>query len=106
MRDQLQSHLDALQSRPVDDRQRCSYAVDSATWLKHTSVIPDDVVRIIALLKMEIFQAAACLSDKNFGDRSTTVEGHNLETEAFLVKMKEYLEDELVMDGDSMQYVY
>ena len=48
---------------------------------------------------------AACLSDKNFDDRSATVEGHNLETEALLVKMKEYLEDELVMDGESMQYV-
>ena len=91
--------LDELQSRPADDRQRSTYAVDSTTWLKRTSVITDDAVRIVALLNMEIFQAAACLSDKNFGD---TVEGHNLETEALLVKMKEYLEDELVMDGEPM----
>ena len=33
------------------------------------------------------------------------VEGHNLETGALLVKMKEYLQDELVMDGEFMQYV-
>ena len=87
MKDQLQSHLDELQSRPVDDRQRSAYAVDSTTLLKHASVITDDAVRIVALLNMEIFQAAACLSDKNFGDRSTTVEGHNLETESLLVKI-------------------
>ena len=68
MKDQLQSHLDELQSRPIDDGQRSSYAVDSTTGLKHTSVITDDAVRIVALLNMEIFQAAACLSDKNFGD--------------------------------------
>ena len=53
---------------------------------------------------MEIFQAAACLSDKMFGDRSATVGAHNLETEALVVKMKEYLGDEMVADGDSMQY--
>ena len=29
LKDQLQSHLDELQSRPVDDRYRPSYAVDS-----------------------------------------------------------------------------
>ena len=57
---------------------------------------------MVSLLNMEILQVAACLSDKNFEDRSTTVEGHNLETEALLVKMKEYLEDELVTEGDSM----
>ena len=39
---QLQSHLDKLQSRPVDDSQRSSYAVDSTTLLKHASVITDD----------------------------------------------------------------
>ena len=81
-------HLDELQSPPVDDSQRSSYAVDYITWLKHTSVITDDAVGIVALLNMKIFQAAACLSDKNFGDMSTTVVGHNLETEALLVKMK------------------
>ena len=52
--------LDELQSRRVDDRQRPSYAVDSTAWLKHTSVITNDAVRIVALLNMEIFQAAAC----------------------------------------------
>ena len=103
---ELQSHLYELQSHPVDDRQRSSYAVDSATWLKHTSVITDDAVCIVAMLNnMEIFQPAACLSDKNFGDRSAMVEGHNVETEALLEKMKEYLGDEMVTDGDSMQYV-
>ena len=56
--------LDELQSRRVDDRQRSSYAVDSTTWLKHTSVITDDLVRIVALLNMEIFQAATYLSGK------------------------------------------
>ena len=96
--------MDELQSRPVDDRQRSSYAVDYTTLLKHTSVITVDMVCVIAVLNMQIFQAAASLSDKNFGDTSTTVEGHNLETEALVVKMKEYLEDELVMDGESMQY--
>ena len=45
--------LDELQSLPVDDRQRSSYAVDS-TGLKHTRA-----VRIVALLNMKIFQAAA-----------------------------------------------
>ena len=98
LKDQLQSHLDELQSRPIDDSQRSSYAVDSTTGLKHTSVITDDAVCIVALLNMEIFQPAAWI----FGDRSTTVEGHNLETEALLVKMKEYLGDEMATDGDSM----
>ncbi|EDQ99167.1 uncharacterized protein LACBIDRAFT_335288 [Laccaria bicolor S238N-H82] len=37
--------------------------------------------RIAALLSVEIFQATACLPDKNSGDRSAKVEGHNLETE-------------------------
>ena len=76
--------------RPVDDGQRSSYAVavDSTTGLKHTSIITDDAVCIVALLNMEIFQAAACLTDKNFGDRSATVEGHNVETEVLLVKLK------------------
>jgi predicted nucleic acid-binding Zn-ribbon protein len=96
LKDQLQSHLDELQSRRADDRQRSSYAVNSSTRLKHTSVITDDAVRIVALLNSEIFQAAACLSDKNFGDRSATVEGHNLEIEALRVKVKEYLGDDMV----------
>ena len=96
LKDQLQSHLDELQSRRVDDRQRSSYGVNPTTRLKHTSVITDDAVRIIALLNSEIFQAAACLSDKNFGDRSATVEGHDLEREALRVKVKEYLGDEMV----------
>ena len=96
LKDQLQSHLDELQSRRTDDRQRSSHAVNSTTRLKHMSVIRDDAVRIVALLNSEIFQAAASLSDKNFGDRSATVEGHNLETEALRVKVKEYLGDELV----------
>ena len=87
IKDQLQLHLDELQSPPVDDSQWSSYVVDYITWLKH-SVITDDAVGIVALLNMKIFQAAPCLSDKNFGDMSTTVEGHNLETEALLVKMK------------------
>ena len=60
--------------------------------MKHTSVITDHTLRIVALLNMEIFQAAACLTDKNFGDRSATVEGQNLEKEVLSVKMKEYLE--------------
>ena len=96
LKDQLQSHLDELQSRRADDRQRSSYAANSITRLKHTSVIRDDAVRIVALLNSEIFQAAASLSDKNFGDRSATVEGHNLVTEALRVKVKEYLGEEMV----------
>ncbi|EDR06453.1 uncharacterized protein LACBIDRAFT_300148 [Laccaria bicolor S238N-H82] len=96
LKDQLHSHLDELQSRRTDDRQRSSVAVNSTTRLKHMSVIRDDAVRIVALLNSEIFQAAASLSDKNFGDRSATIEGHNLETEALQVKVKEYLGDELV----------
>ncbi|EDR07696.1 smc-domain containing protein [Laccaria bicolor S238N-H82] len=96
LKDQLQSHLDELQSRRADDRQPSSYAVNSATRLKHTSVVTDDAVRIVALLNSEIFQAAACLSDKDFGDRSATVEGHNLEVEALRVKVKEYLGDDMV----------
>ena len=70
--------------------------------MKDTSVITDNTVRIIALLNMEIFQAAACLSDKMFGDRSATVGAQNSESEALVVKMKEYIKDELVMDGDSV----
>ena len=48
---------------------------------------------------------ALWLFDKHFVDRSNTVEGHKLEKEVLLVKMKEYLEAELVMDSESMQYV-
>lgn len=44
LNDRLQSHLDELQSHGADDRQRSSYAIDSTTWLKHTSVISDDAV--------------------------------------------------------------
>ena len=80
--------LDELKSRRVDDRQRSSYAVDSTTLLKHTCVITNDAVRIVALLNMETFEAAACLSDKNSGDMFTTVEGHNVDTEVLLVKLK------------------
>ena len=72
--------------------------------MKHTSVITNDAVRIVASLNMERFQVAACLSDKNFGDRFATVEGHDLKTKALLVNMKEYLGDEMVADGGSMQY--
>ena len=91
LKDQVQSHLDKLQSRRADDRQQSSYAVNSTTRLKHTSVITDDTVRIIAFLNSETFHAGACLSEKNFGDRSATVEGHNLETEALRVQVKGYL---------------
>ena len=104
LKDQLQSHLDELHSRRADDRQRSPYAVNSTTRQKHTSVITDDAVRIVALLNSEIFQAAACLSDKNFGDRSATVEGHNLETEALRVKVKEYLGDDMVTVLESMSH--
>ena len=88
LKGQLQLHLAELQSHRVDDGQRSSYPVNSTTGLKHTSVITDDAVRIVALLNMEIFQVApsSCLSDKNIGDRSTAVEGRNLETEALLVR--------------------
>ena len=91
LKDQVQSHLDKLQSRRADDRQQSSYAVNSTTRLQHTSVITDDTVRIIAFLNSETFHAGACLSEKNFGDRSATVEGHNLETEALRVEVKGYL---------------
>jgi len=96
LKDQLQSHLDELQSRRADDRQLPSYDANSTTRLKHTSVITDDAVGIIALLNSEIFQAAACLSDKNFGDRSAAVEGHNVEIEALRVNVKEYLGNDMV----------
>ena len=106
LKDQLQLYLDKLQSRRVDNRQQSSYAVDSTTRLKHMSVITDNAVCIVTLLNAEIFQAAAtCLSDKHLVERSNMVKGHKLEKEVLLVKMKEYLEDELVMDGESMQYV-
>ena len=91
LKDQVQSHLDKLQSRRADDRQQSSYAVNATTRLQHTSVITDDTVRIIAFLNSETFHAGACLSEKNFGDRSATVEGHNLETEALRVEVKGYL---------------
>ena len=58
-------------------------------------------MRIVASLNMETFEAAACLSDKNLGDRSTTAEGHNVETEALLAKMKRYVGDEMETDGES-----
>ena len=43
--------LNELRS-PVDGRQRSSYAVDSTTGLKHTSVITNHAVRIVALLNV------------------------------------------------------
>ena len=57
---------------------------------------------IVAFLDSETFHAAPCLSDKNFGDRSAMVEGHNLETEALRVKVKEYLGDEMVTALESL----
>jgi len=111
LKDQLQSHLDELQSRRADGSQRSSYAVNSTTRLKHTSVITDDAVGIVALLNSEIFQAAACLSDKNFGDRSATIEGHNVEIEALRVNVKEYLGYDMVtvlesvsLHGDGQEF--
>ena len=102
LKDQVQSHLDKLQSRRADDRQRSSYTVNSTIRLKHTGVITADTVRTIAFLNSETFHAAACLSEKNFGDRSATVERHNLETEALRAKVKEYLGDEMVTGLESV----
>ncbi|EDQ98176.1 uncharacterized protein LACBIDRAFT_309374 [Laccaria bicolor S238N-H82] len=42
---------------------------------------------------------------KNFSDRSATVEGHNLNSEALLVEMKAYLEDDMVSESECMQYL-
>jgi hypothetical protein len=87
LKDQRQSHLEELQSRRgSEDKQQSSYAVNSITPQKHMSVITDGAVRIVALLN----------SEKKSGDRSATVEGHNLETKALRVKVKVYLGDETV----------